>query len=670
MQSATIMINPEPVPYVTNAALSLSPAAPPSSALSGLSAIPTPISPASASIVTPIADSQSYSARLESALYAKRAEWELRWEQRKASFLADYEARKSSLQRSITAAQETINAWRSPDKEITPVVVPPIHPNTLRRQRPQHRVGPASVTYRPPYREDSVLHSSHHTGGLQSSQDGIVSSGCGDSSREHEGDEQSLTAHAESRWLSRDKAHAVDLSIFYEHAYEDEIEREDAMRELDAAYASSRASPDIISPETEEACSLEEKIDPTKVSENEPSLSACQIHAVDVLHHAMTIHKEGCKCEMESQHSCVIANNSARTSRSNSLAPSSHSITVHIHDESASNICDSSDSNSGSSAASPPENKSSWVVSALDPAFIVAPVSPELLISERWDDASCAYGPGLVPQAPGFLCRCWFPLRSWSHLWHHHVQPLCHARNVTFEGYKYPNWRGDFYPNGEPKAVLRGVTHELALILVVIYAGFLFSACISWIGFIGSAVNISTQLFLYGTSSQFHRRQWLLPSYNRLKRLDHTAIYTLAAGTSTLAGLLLIRDPENVGNGVSIAGWCLLGWAWFGAIVGTIDNIRKPLTGKVAPFGLVWMGIVGGCMLPFVYQLSEVMTPLEFGSTITAWLLYLAAILTYSGGFFNRWPSVFGYHEVFHALTILGAGAVGTFNYSIAARLT
>jgi len=108
----------------------------------------------------------------------------------------------------------------------------------------------------------------------------------------------------------------------------------------------------------------------------------------------------------------------------------------------------------------------------------------------------------------------------------------------------------------------------------------------SWLA---AGVHIVAQWLLYGTSSQFHRRLWMLPTYNRLKRCDHSAIFLLAAGSSTPAALLVLRDNWGVGT-VSAAGAVLLAWAWIVALTGVAHSLFKPLSGRVNMFGLVWMG--------------------------------------------------------------------------------
>lgn len=307
--------------------------------------------------------------------------------------------------------------------------------------------------------------------------------------------------------------------------------------------------------------------------------------------------------------------------------------------------------------------------------YVVAQISPELMnedpsTSTRWIDSKHPYyGPlSLVPKAPTQTCTCAIPWRSMKHLWDCHVQPLDCARNITFEGHHYPSWVGQFYPNGEPKSVLRGVSHEFAFVAVIIYACFLFPFISSTPGFIAAAVCVATQLLLYGVSSQFHRRIWRPRIFDLLKRADHSGIFLLASGSATPSAVLMICNMDGH-YFVSTAGWIFLGWSWGGALLGVLYSWTKSLSGRVSVFGLVWMGVVGACMVPFVYVCYLVMTQMEFALTLVAWFIYLLALLVYSRQLGDFWPSVFGYHEVFHILTIMGGIAASAFNFSICTRL-
>ena len=401
--------------------------------------------------------------------------------------------------------------------------------------------------------------------------------------------------------------------------------------------------------------------DATTAAEEEASLSACPLVADQHMHHTLTMHKDGCACDLHASATAAVCDtlsavvvaaanvsgsgsafntptDAAAPEPSSSCSSSSPEVSLHIHSASLSSLA----SLEASPAAAISPSEAQFVSSSLDPSFVVACVSPELLPSpglERslWEDSSAPYARGsLVPQAPWRTCACAYPWRTPNHLWTHHVQPPSHARNINFEGHLYPAWRGrflprpdpratphasrrlhtgencpsrtegspavcvcvclfvcvdpgEFYPNGEPKSILRGVCHEFGFVAVCIYAIFVFRSVISTTGWIAAAVHILAQLMLYGTSSQFHRRQWALSTYNRLKRADHSCIFVLAAGTTTPSALLMLRDDWRLGT-VSVAGLVLLTWSWAGAIAGVLHSAYKPLTGRVPIFGLVWMG--------------------------------------------------------------------------------
>ena len=381
-----------------------------------------------------------------------------------------------------------------------------------------------------------------------------------------------------------------------------------------------------------------------------PMLAHAHAHAHDHAHshshshgHALTMHKDGCKCSVDTSSDGALPPSTSTTVRIfvpvASAAPAAeeeespmataaaaaaaaadhepsmsashtHSHSIHFHSTSHTEL--SGDSGSGSvdvcesagdagecteighehgpaSSTGALARRHILLPSCLDPMFVVARASPELLLPTRWEDSAHPYEHGsIVPLAPAFTCPCPFPWRSLSHL-EKHLQPPDRARNITFEGCTYPGWRGQFYANGEPKALLRGVFHELAFIAISVYSIFVFRACSTPMAWLAALVHIGAGWALYGVSSQFHRRLWLLPTYNALKRCDHSAIFLLAAGSSTPAALLMLRDNWAVGS-VSIAGGVLLAWAWTVALTGVAHSCCKSLTGRVPLFGLVWMG--------------------------------------------------------------------------------
>lgn len=149
-----------------------------------------------------------------------------------------------------------------------------------------------------------------------------------------------------------------------------------------------------------------------------------------------------------------------------------------------------------------------------------------------------------------------------------------------------------------------------------------------------------TGLLLFGVSGIYHRSYWSPRVTAVLRRLDHTNIALLIAGTYTPAAMALMPDPA-----------ILLSIIWGSAI------------GLVA-FRLVWMNaprwlytplyVVMGCIavayLPQFWPVQPVATlMLAVGG-----LAYIAGAVTYALKWPILAPRTFGFHEVFHTWTVVG----------------
>jgi hemolysin III len=129
-----------------------------------------------------------------------------------------------------------------------------------------------------------------------------------------------------------------------------------------------------------------------------------------------------------------------------------------------------------------------------------------------------------------------------------------------------------------------------------------------------------------------------------MKRLDHSMIFVFIAGTYTPFSLLVL--PTRTA-------WILLGFAWGAALIGITIRmawLRSPRWLNVPLYaGVGWIALV---ILPDL---------LRHGG-VTLFLLLLAGGLLYSVGAVvyalrrpDPVPAVFGYHEVFHACTLVAA---------------
>ncbi|GAA3220996.1 hemolysin III family protein [Pseudonocardia petroleophila] len=154
-----------------------------------------------------------------------------------------------------------------------------------------------------------------------------------------------------------------------------------------------------------------------------------------------------------------------------------------------------------------------------------------------------------------------------------------------------------------------------------------------------------TILGLFGISALYHRRTWKTPrSRMIMKRLDHSMIFLFIAGTYTpVIALTMAPDRARV----------VLIIVWVGALAGVALKMRWPH----APS---WVGVP--IYLALGYVAVFVLPDLLRGGGVAALVLLLVGGLLYTiGAIFyatrwpNPWPRTFGFHEFFHAATVLAA---------------
>lgn len=149
---------------------------------------------------------------------------------------------------------------------------------------------------------------------------------------------------------------------------------------------------------------------------------------------------------------------------------------------------------------------------------------------------------------------------------------------------------------------------------------------------------------LFGSSALYHRGNWTDAWRGRLQRLDHAMIFFLIAGTATPAFVLAMRGAP--GLICLIVVWSLALTA--AAIHMTWMNGPERLIGGMF-LGLGW---IAGLALPEVWIHAGAVP----GALMLAGgLLYTAGAISYHRRWLDRYPSIFGYHEVFHVFVCAAA---------------
>jgi hemolysin III len=208
------------------------------------------------------------------------------------------------------------------------------------------------------------------------------------------------------------------------------------------------------------------------------------------------------------------------------------------------------------------------------------------------------------------------------------AQPLYDAR------------RGVYYA----KPVLRGWLHLLCFGASLVSGPLLLASRHGAARITAVATYSASVSALFGISALYHRGTWTEAGRRRLQRLDHAMIFFLIAGTATPA--LLLDAPGGFGLACLIVMWTLTITA--AAIHLTWMNAPELLVGG----RFVGLGWAAGLSLPWVWVHAGVAAGILM---LAGGLLYTAGALSYHRRWPNPYPSVFGYHEVFHAYVCAAA---------------
>jgi hemolysin III len=195
------------------------------------------------------------------------------------------------------------------------------------------------------------------------------------------------------------------------------------------------------------------------------------------------------------------------------------------------------------------------------------------------------------------------------------------------------------------KPRLRGVWHQWAFFVSVAIGAALVIAAPSGQPRLAAAIYALTVTALFGTSALYHRVTWPSVAARRwMRRLDHSMIFCLIAGTYTPFALLVLDgDLATV----------ILIVVWAGALAGVLMKLVWIDAPKaLVAVTYVMLGWVAVAAFPTMIERLGVTA-----STLVAvgGLLYTLGALVYAFQRPDPAPSVFGYHEVFHALVILAA---------------
>lgn len=196
------------------------------------------------------------------------------------------------------------------------------------------------------------------------------------------------------------------------------------------------------------------------------------------------------------------------------------------------------------------------------------------------------------------------------------------------------------------KPWMRGRLHAFMVPVILVASVFLIASAPTHRTLIGAVIFSVTSLSLFSTSAVYHLRIWSMRTSSWLRRLDHANIFLIIAGSYTPFALALLPPDQSRQ---------LLAIVWTGALVGALSRV-------------FWIGAPRWVYTPAYLALGWVAIfyfgPITAGGGVTVavllavgGLLYTLGAIVYATKRPNFSPKWFGFHEVFHAFTVLAFSA-------------
>lgn len=197
--------------------------------------------------------------------------------------------------------------------------------------------------------------------------------------------------------------------------------------------------------------------------------------------------------------------------------------------------------------------------------------------------------------------------------------------------------------HGLPKPRLRGRIHRVAFYAAIPAGLVLVGLAPGARAKVACAIYALTLVALFGVSSTYHLGRHTEEQRTRWRRADHATIFLLIAGTYTPFCLLALR-----GTAATVE----LAIVWTGALVGIAIKMWRVDLHVLSGFMYIGLGWVAVVTLPAIARGLD--TPGTVLLVIGGALFTLGALVLATHRP-NPWPRTFGYHEIWHAMTVMAA---------------
>jgi hemolysin III len=204
------------------------------------------------------------------------------------------------------------------------------------------------------------------------------------------------------------------------------------------------------------------------------------------------------------------------------------------------------------------------------------------------------------------------------------------------------------------RPILRGRLHQVAAFLSIAGLVWMIADAHTSTAVIAAVVYGLAMIALYFTSSSYHLYARAGRAYTVMRRLDHSMIYVLIAGTYTPVCLLALHGSLR---------WVLLAIVWTGALIGVLVTLlafdRFPHLTFILSLVLGWAALLA---LPELVQ-----RPGLLALAVAGGLLYTVGAILFACSWPGRTARWFGYHEYWHAFGVAAGGVFFAMNLALIA---
>lgn len=153
-------------------------------------------------------------------------------------------------------------------------------------------------------------------------------------------------------------------------------------------------------------------------------------------------------------------------------------------------------------------------------------------------------------------------------------------------------------------------------------------------------------IFMFSASATYHMVQVKDKALEIFRKIDHSAIYALIAGTYT---------PFCINAFEGFWKWGMLSIIWSLAVVGIVVKVFYIRAPRWLNAGIYV--IMGWFSVSAAGQMLAALPAWVLTWLITGGVIYTLGAIVYITKIFNFKPGVFGFHEVWHIFVLLAAAA-------------